>query len=345
MLFFFSNLTGSPRRRLVLRLLVFSVAVHAALAVIAGIWVVARYLTEPPAVFTAKKSPAIPPQIIEQQKAASEFESLSSRPVFEDRIASSRETAFALPDLPPMPMQDLLPSATAGIVSESIFSLATGAGVGAEAGGAGLGDLGSGVNFFGIQDSGRAVVIMVDVSGSMFLRLGEASFDIVKQQALGLIEGLGINTRFGIVVWSGGAGKWRKELLPASDTNKAAAKKWVLNDLNGNAYKRLNSVCQDVLREGPGGTRHDLALRQAFSFQPEIIFLLSDGNALKGQEIISSEELLKLTRDLQKSLVQEARLHTIYFVTGANKSDERELLRSLARRNNGKFEEFDAKKP
>jgi hypothetical protein len=291
----------------------------------------------------------IPPQEREQRMARAEFEEAAPAPAFSAPTMSTRIMDKGLPPLPKLPLDQSLPLNANAVITDGIKSLTgTGSG-GGGMGGSGFGGGGggaggiSGLGFFGIADKGSSVVLMLDVSGSMFLRLGESAFDAVRQQAISLIDGLGINTRFGIVIWSGGAGKWQTELVPATDQNKTAAKEF-LAAVDGRAYQRLPTLCKDVLREGEGGTRHDLALRQAFTLQPEVIYLLSDGNALKGQTPIPNEELWSLTKDLQKGLVQEARLHTIYFVTGKTKPGERDLIQKLAQRNGGRFKEVEAAK-
>ncbi|MCC6354840.1 MAG: VWA domain-containing protein [Verrucomicrobiae bacterium] len=322
-----------------------SIGLHAAAGLGAAAWIVARYLAPAPAKFESRQVVRIEPEARQHSMALAEFEAAAPAPAFTDRLTTSRLMDQGMPALPKLPIEQLMPLDPAAMVADSIGAMAgqglagLGSGIGA---GGGSGDA---MSFFGIQDSGRSVVIMIDVSGSMFLRLGESSFEPVKRHAATLIEGLGINSRFGIVIWSGGAGRWREECIPATDANKAAATAFIRQDLGATAYRRLDSLCRDVLREGAGGTRHDLALRQAFAMRPEVIYMLSDGNALMGEVVIPTEELTGLTGQLQRSLPKEARLHTIYFMTGPDKPAERELLKTLAARNGGRFTDFDAKAP
>lgn len=319
-----------------------SIALHAGAAIAAAAWVVARYLAPPPAKFESRRVVRIEPETREHQMALAAFEAAAPAPAFDHRLTTSRLLDKGLPDLPKIPIEQMMPVDPSAVIADSVFSLA---GKGLTGLGAGIGAGGSGdaMSFFGIQDTGRSVVVMIDVSGSMFLRLGEGSFNAVKEQAAALIAGLGINSRFGIVVWSGGAGRWKEECIPAADANKAEAITLIRDGLTANAYRRLDSLCRHVLREGPGGTRHDLALRQAFAMRPEIIYMLSDGNALMGETVIPTDDLLALAGQLQRSLAKEARLHTIYFMTGPDKAAERELLKILAARNGGRFTDFDAR--
>ncbi len=329
-----------------------SVGLHAAAALVAGVVIVAKYFAPPPAAFVVKKSPAIPPRELEQKMAAAEFDAMSPKPVFDDKIASTRATDFALPDLPSIPMDSVLPLDAAAVVSEAVEGMVGSAGMGAGGdGGSGLGGAGSGMSFFGIEDKGQSVVIMIDVSDSMFTRTGDAadrslvrrgkeqSFQRIRDEAVKLVEGLGINTRFGIVRWSGGAHPWKAELVPATDGNKAAA---VQHIQEGVDFKKAPP------RDGrPGGTRHDYALEEAFKLRPEVIYMLTDGNATEaveggGLSPIPADRILDAAEAGQKTLVQEARLHVIYYVTGSEKREERDMLDKLARKNHGKFRTIEA---
>ncbi len=97
----------------------------------------------------------------------------------------------------------------------------------------------------------------------------------------------------------------------------------------------------------PGGTRHDYALEAAFALQPEIIYMLTDGNATAAQpggglKPIPAEDIWQTAATGQKALTKPARLHIIYYVTGADKDDERKMLGTLATRNGGKFRRVQA---
>src|SRR5205085_5946723 len=97
-----------------------------------------------------------------------------------------------------------------------------------------------------------------------------------------------------------------------------------------------------------GGTRHDLALQEAFNLKPEVIYMLTDGNATAAQpkgglKAIPPEEIFRITDANQKTLSRRARLHVIYYLTGADKPDERQMLMTLAARNSGQFRPVSAK--
>jgi hypothetical protein len=211
---------------------------------------------------------------------------------------------------------------------------------------------GAAINFFGIRDKSSSVVIMIDVSDSMFTRTGDAdgrklthqgkdqNFQTVRDEAISLVNSLGPNVQFGIVRWAGSAHSWKPELIPATEENKQAAIAHIQNDVDMKTARPKKGEA--------GGTRHDLALQTAFGLQPEVIYMLTDGNATVAQhkgglKPIPPEELFKVAEAGQKSLRRPARLHVIYYLTGEERQDERQMLMSLASRNNGQFRPVTAK--
>jgi len=251
-----------------------------------------------------------------------------------------------LPEMPSLP----LPKSALAPTMMAAGGASTG-GLGGKPGGAGsLGGTGSGatINFFGIRDTSSSVVIMIDVSLSMFSRTGDAegsklvklgkeqSFQTVRDEAIKLVQGLPSNTRFGIVRWAAGAYSWKPELVPATEENKQAAIAHIESEIDLNRAPKKG--------DRPGGTRHDYALEEVFLLKPEVIYMLTDGNATAAREgAIPEQEIYNAAETGQKTLSKRARLHAIYYVTGEDKPDERRMLSSLAGRNNGKFQQINAK--
>jgi len=76
--------------------------------------------------------------------------------------------------------------------------------------------------------------------------------------------------------------------------------------------------------------------------------MLTDGNATTAQshgglKPIPDGDIFKAAETEQKTLSKRARLHVIYYLTGADKADERQMLMSLAARNGGQFRAVSAK--
>ena len=205
---------------------------------------------------------------------------------------------------------------------------------------------GAAINFFGIRDKSSSVVIMIDVSDSMFIRTGDAdsgkltkhgkeqNFQTIREEAIRLVESLGPNVEFGIVRWAGSAQSWKTELIPATEENKRAAIEHIQVEID---MKKARAE-----KGEPGGTRHDLALRAAFELKPEVIYMLTDGNATiaehkGGMRPIPPEDIFSVVTAGQKALRNSARVHVIYYLTGVEREEEREMLMSLAARNGGQF--------
>ncbi len=260
-------------------------------------------------------------------------------------------TGLAKVTLPPLPEIKTAESAPRTMMSAGGAGAAFGASGAPSLGGGGGGN-GTAINFFGIRDISTSVVIMIDVSDSMFTRTGDASgrklvrhgkdqnFQVIREEAIKLVQSLTPQTRFGIVRWSGGAYSWKAELVPATEENKQAAIAHIQGEVD---YKNGKP------KPGkPGGTRHDYALAEAFSLKPETIYMLTDGNATESQaggglKPIPPQEIYRVAEEGQKELTKKAHLHVIYYLNSQEKSDEVNMLRGLASRNSGKFQKVEAK--
>ena len=268
------------------------------------------------------------------------------------RVLTTGLAKVNLPEMPALPM----PKSAANVPKMAGGGGAVNFAAGETAMGAGgaIGGTGSGapVTFFGIRDVSTSVVIMIDVSDSMFSRTGDAekskllklgkeqSFQAVRDEAIKLVQSLSPGTQFGIVRWSGGAYPWKTELVPANEANKTAAIAHIQSDVDFQKAKKKP--------DRPGGTRHDYALEEAFKLKPETIYMITDGQA-SGQspanpaKKIEPEDIYRVVDEGQKTLSKKARLHAIYYLTGKEKAEERQLLQRLASRTGGQFREVQAK--
>lgn len=350
------------RRKLIITVVVASLVVHFIGAIAAGIWIVARYFLPPAATFEVKKEIRIAAEEREHRMNMAEFDAAQPKPTFTDRMSTARPTEFSLPDLPLMPVDAAVTVDPSDIVSDQLSGL-TGAGAGSGSGSGGGGKGGSAVSFFGISDTATRVIIVVDVSNTMFDRQ-PGKFGAVKQEASKLIKGLGINTLFNVIIYEGGSVAMFPEVQPASDANKVKAAAWIESVDGGSdkakmSYKGTYSKMGTGLYEG-GGTRTDTALKQALSMRPSTIFLITDGEMSrmgggaapqqdeedkKGDRQsseISEAELLGIIKDGQQKMEQPARIHVVHFLTKAAREEEEKLLRSVARRNEGRFKQVKA---
>lgn len=159
-------------------------------------------------------------------------------------------------------VEDLLvaaPLAPGLNLSVTIGSLSGDGGVGA--GGAG-GVIGGekGLGFFGSQGTGKSVVFVVDMSGSMEgARFGRAQQELVKS-----IHQLHVTQKFYVIFFNKHAvplffPKPPGELVTATPSMKRSATRWI------------------VERRPAQGTEPEAALTLALSLKPEVIYFLTDG--------------------------------------------------------------------
>lgn len=347
------SLARVRRRRIIISVIVASIGLHFLGAILAGIWIVARYFLPTPATFEVKKEIRIAAEERQHQLNMDQFDALKPKPSFTDKMSSARPTEFSLPDLPSLPVDALVTVDPSDIVSDQLAALAGAGGAGGS--GSGTGGKGSPVNFFGISDMATRVVIVIDVSDTMFDRQ-PGKFTAVKQEAARLVQGLGINTLFNIIIYEGGSVAMFPEMQPATDANKTKAAAWIESvqggrDKAGMSFKSTYSKMGTGLYEG-GGTRPDTALKQALSMKPSTIFLISDGemsrNVGTSKEFgfdsagIDERELLNIVKDGQAALENPATIHAIHFLTTKARKEEEDTLRGLARRNNGRFRQVKA---
>lgn len=322
-----------------------SIGVHLLFGLGAAYVVVSHYSTTRKLTFNAgPKSPNAAERAL-QHRVQMREKTKSAPAAVPKRVLSTGASKVTLPPLPAVPAPNQAPvpmMAAAGGVS---FGAAGGA---SSAGGTGTG---AAINFFGIKDTSSSVVIMVDVSDSMFGRTGdydydskklvrrgkEQNFQAVRDEAVKLVRSFTPTVRFGIVRWSGGAYSWKPELVEATDENKQAAIEHIETKLD------IHTAGPNKGR--PGGTRHDYALEEAFKLKPEVIYMITDGDANSGRnQPIPTQQLLDVINAGQKTLPKPARIHVIYYLTGKEKPQEEQMLRSLAATNaKGSFSKVQAK--
>ena len=96
----------------------------------------------------------------------------------------------------------------------------------------------------------------------------------------------------------------------------------------------------------PGGTRHDYALAKTFSLNRNDLHA-DRWNATESQVggVVNDPAPGNLPGrgGGSKELTKKAHLHVIYYLNSQEKSDEVNMLRGLASRNNGKFQKVEAK--
>ena len=335
------------RRKLIFSILLIVIGIHIAGGLLAGAFVVARYFMTPPAQFEARRDIRLPAKERQHKMNMAEFDALTPKPSFNDKMASLRPTDFALPDLPQIPMDQMLPLDPSEIVSDAASSLVGAAGAGGGGTGAGgLGGTGDGFSFMGIQASGRRIALLFDVSGSVVNKANKSGVPMsrIREETSKLIESLGINSRFGIYQFVRNYKPFRKELLPATAPNKEAARQWIEQEWSESGT--MSARGKGVISRLPNGLL--MLLEDVFQQEPDVLFIVSDGSfwrtlpepPKKGdpdQEKIDYLVLRKHIDGLQKNLPKKAQIH---FVGFEMKPDEKKELQRIMAINGGKLREI-----
>ncbi len=335
--------TKSQRRKVIGAIIVGSIIVHVIGGLVAGIWVVAKYFIPPPATFEVKQDLKIPPKERENKMRMAEFDALTPKPALNEKLASLRPTEFALPDLPEVPLDQMLPLDPSSLVTDQVTNLVGAAGLGAGGDGdGGSGGSGGGFSFFGIEATGSRILLMFDVSGSV-VNKAEASgvpLSEIKKQTLELIDGLSASASFGLVQFTRNYNFFQDQLVPATDGNKQAAQDWVDNEWTEEGS--LSSGKKGVVRNPEGLFT---LLPKAFALEPDVIFLISDGSFQMADPDgknsfgvnIESREIDKL---IKQNTEQRGVDVPINFIGFEMKDEDRRDLRRIFRRTGGKFREL-----
>lgn len=295
--------------------------------------------------FVAKKTIYLPQRELEHQAAMAEFQQAASAPLTVDKLTTESLLSDPLPDMPSLPSNEFTPFENEN-PTPNAQGLLQGSGLGAALQGLNAGS--SDVSFFGIRESARRYMILIDSSNSMFERsrqgqLYRFDFKTIKNESNQLINKLNANTLFNVAIYEGGSLAWNEYMVPATVGNKQAATAWV-NGLDENPNVSIGSRRSPgvKLMEG-GGTRLDTGLKQAFGFQPEVIFIVTDGEINRGNfDTITEDEILDLIKDLQEQLDEPARIHVIHYETAVARDREVDTMRSIASRNKGRFRKVEA---
>ncbi len=333
-------------RGIIFMVILVSLGIHVAAGIIAGVVIVARYLTEPPAVFKAVKDIRIPARDREHRMNMASYEGAAAKPAFTDKMASARPTEFALPDIPQMPMDAVTQFDPSGLVADQVATIGSeagiGSGYGSGAGGGGSGKGGSAMDFLGLPGTGQRIVLIFDVSASVTNALEKAGvpMSVIKDKIRDLLKSLSINTTFGIAQFSRQYAFFNPQLVPASDPNRAAAQAWLDTWFSTGGVLKSNTPNLVPDRVGFTGV-----LTEAFKLKPDLVYIVGDGSFQRGGgggEQISFEEINSTLKELQKSLPEPA---TINFIgVGMRDTNRKEMRRIISTQGGiGRFKELETK--
>ena len=258
-----------------------------------------------------------------------------SKPRSFQTLAVEQSFRNDLPEIPALPESSLdFDSVESSFLDEARSSLLGGV---LEDFRSGLGGRESAAEFFGVRDTGRRIVVVVNTSASVVRKAAAkgVSIDQLQEEALRLVDGLDGGTLFGLVQFSQGTKVFSEQLAPALVPNKRLLRAWVKEELRGNPR-----ILDDRL------LGHEAALAAALRWQPDLVFLVTDGSLNRRQPRagggysypkISFDRLLSFADRMVLENGTRPKLHVIGFELGEL---ERAGLMRLAKRFNGSLREL-----
>lgn len=272
---------------------------------VSGIVIMRNFMEKRTMLVAAPPLKTYEPRQLEHRVKVQRRQRSSSRPQITPRMVSTRLSQTALPEIPVDPK---IVKTTFQPEFKAMSGIGLGAGIGT---GLGLGGFGGGVSefdFFGIRGKAEKITLLVDVSESMVEEEvgGPRGFARVKDRVNQVIAALSPNTLFNVIVFADAASAWQKQLMPATEVNKNAAKLWLQPFNTSDSNKGLitgNIEPSDIgLKAAGGTTRLDLALTAAFENRADMILVIGDGSP-KVSKVLSGKEMAawsKMQSDWQK---------------------------------------------
>lgn len=324
------------RRTIIVSVIVASIGIHVIGALVAGIWIVARYLLPTPATFEVKREIRIAAEERQHRMNMDEFDALKPKPTFQDKMSTARPTDFSLPDLPAMPLDALATIDPSDIVADQLDSLTAAAGDGSGSGTGG--GRGGAISFLGVSSMGTRVVLLFDISTTVKNAAEKAGVPMeqIREKTVELIDSLGVNTTFGMAQFAQNFAFFDGELLPATEPNRVKARTWLDNWFTTTGM--MNPKTPNIVRGSPGFLE---VLKAAFALNPDVVYIISDGGFHRdGRDRIPYQEINRTLRELQEGLDRPAAVN--FIGVGMRRENQREMRSIIrSRGGDGKFRELD----
>jgi hypothetical protein len=331
-----SDIQKKRRRQLIISIIIGVVVLHVGAGVVAGIFVVAKYIFPPPANFVVKKDVRLPAKKREHKMNMASLDAAAPKPTFSDRMQSTRPTAFSLPEMPQIPLDQAVPLDPSQLVADNVSSLAAADGIGTggvgSAGSAGFG--GKGISFLGVESTGQRILLMIDISGTVMNKAAKAGVppEKLREELVNLIKNLPITSRFSIIQYAGNYKPFNTELVPASQPNKTLATEWIQNEwVTGGIQVSKKTVAS------PSGFVG--VLGAAAAMKPDAVFIITDGSYKskvypKG---IPWEDIRKAAAQVVDADGKPAKINVIAFEAG---DEDLKELRRMANTSKGNIREM-----
>lgn len=332
----------SNRRALVGSIVIGSIVVHGIALLLFGAWTVAQHFRRPEARFEVQKVVKIPPKTPEHKMNVAKHEAMAPKPTFQDKLVSTRPIEFALPELPEVNMEQMLPLDPSELISDQVAGLVGSAALGSGLGQgyAGGGGTGQGMSFFGVKAQGDRILLLFDVSSSVVNKANASGIplELIQTETIALIEKLPISSQFSLIQFTGNYMPFTDELVAATPANKETARQWVQQKWNtsGSMSAGTNGVVSNLT--GVVGV-----LERAAAMRPDVIFLISDasfqwrpeggGNLSNVPYEVISEAVKSVAEDAIKKV-------PIHFLAFEPKDGDAEEWTRIIRKTGGEFKEL-----
>lgn len=339
-----ASVEKSNRRALISSIIIGSVVVHAVALLLFGLWTVAKHFSRPEARFEMKKVVKIPPKTPEHKMNVARHEAMAPKPTFNDKLVSTRPIEFALPEMPEVNLDQMLPLDPSELISDQVNGLVGSAALGSGLGQgfAGGGGTGEGMSFFGVKADGDRILLLFDVSSSVVNKADAAGIPLerIQEETIKLIGTLPISSQFSLIQFTGNYMPFTDELIAATPGNKKLARTWV--EQKWVTSGTMSSATSGVVRNLAGVVG---VLERAIQMRPEVIFLISDASFQwrpDGSSIVNIpyDDIKDVVEKLEEESRREIPIHFIAFEP--KDEDEREWSR-IVRKTGGEFRELKEK--
>lgn len=330
----------SSRRTMITSIVVGSIVVHLIALLLFGLWTVAQRFNRPEARFEVKKTVRIPPKTPEHKMNVARHEAMAPKPTFNDKLVSTRPIDFALPEMPEVDLDQMLPLDPSELISDQIAGLVGSAGLGSGLGDglSGGGGTGEGASLFGIRADGDRILLLFDVSLSVVNKANAAGVPLerIQEETIKLIGTLPISAQFSIIQFTGNYMPFSENLVAASPANKKAAQAWVEEEWETSGA--MSSATSGVIQNLTGVVG---VLERSIAMRPDVIFLISDasfqwrpdGNMAN----VPYDEIEDAVKRLQEESAKEVPIHFIAFEP---RDDDAGEWSRIVRRTGGEFREM-----
>jgi hypothetical protein len=287
-----------------------------------------------------KREVKIPPKPPEHKMNVAKHEAMAPKPTFNDKLVSTRPIDFALPEMPQVDLDQMLPLDPSELISDQVSGLVGSAALGSGFGQGmkGGGGTGEGMNFFGVKAQGDRILLLFDVSASVVNKANAAGIPLerIQKETIQLIEGLPINSQFSLIQFTGNYMAFTDELIAATPANKKLAVTWVEEEWETSGS--MSSTSKGVVQNLTGVVG---IIEKSITMRPDVIFLISDASfqwrPTGGFANIPYDDITDAVESIEEELRADVPIHFLAFEP---KDDDAKGWSRIVRKTGGEFKEL-----